>query len=241
VRNVAAGSIVTALVVVSLFVAAVVLSRHRRLAAVLCGAGFLAALTKLTIGVHTHSRVTKFDAPTMSWFAAHQSPRADWVASVITELGSPGATAAAGLLCGGVLAWIARSVLTGVVVIGTVAAAWGAEGALKVLIERPLSPAELQLAADSHSFPSGHVTGTGVLLGIIAVCIGMGRSRIDRVCLTAFVLAGVLVVALARLYLNVHWLTDVVGGALLAGVFVSLGAAVMPSAPVHFQRSSWAH
>jgi membrane-associated phospholipid phosphatase len=234
-------SIIAAVVVVSLFVAALVLSRHRRLAAALCAAAFLAALAKLTIGVHTHSRVTRFDAHTMTWFAAHQSPKLDWVAGVITELGSPGATAAAGLLCGAVLAWQARSVLPGVVVVGTVAAAWGAETALKLLIERPLSPAELQLATDSHSFPSGHVTGTGALLGIIAVCIGVGRSRIDRVCLAVFVLAGVLVVAVARLYLRVHWLTDVIGGALLAGFFVSLGAIVMPSITVHIHRSSSPH
>jgi len=217
------------------------LSGHRRLAAVLCAAALLTALAKLTIGVHTHSRVTRFDAATMSWFAAHQSAKLDWVAGVITDLGSPGATAAAGLLCGAVLAWQARSVLPGAVIIGTVAAAWVAETALKALVERPLTPAELQLSMDSHSFPSGHVTGTGALLGIIAVCIGVGRSRIDRACLAAFVLAGVLVVALARLYLCVHWLTDVIGGALLAGVFVSLGAIVMPSVSVHIHRSSSLH
>jgi membrane-associated phospholipid phosphatase len=69
----------------------------------------------------------------------------------------------------------------------------------------------------------------------------VGRSRIDRALLTVFVLAGVLVVALARLYLGVHWLTDVIGGALLAGVFVSVGAIVMPSITVHIHRSSSLH
>jgi membrane-associated phospholipid phosphatase len=232
--------IITALIVGALFLGALALSRRRRLAAGLCAAAMLAALTKLTIGVSNHGRVTRFDAATMSWFAAHQSPKLDWVAAVITDLGSPGATAAAGLLCGAVLAWQARSVLPGAVVIGTVAAAWAAETALKALVDRPSSPAELQLTAATHTFPSGHVTGTGALLGIIAVCIGVGRSRIDRALLTVFVLAGVVVVALARLYLGVHWLTDVIGGALLAGCFVSLGAVVMPSAlPTH--RSSSLH
>ena len=215
--------IITSLIVVALFLGALglALSGHRRLAAALCGAALLAALTKLTIGVHTHGRVTKLDAATMSWFAAHQHRKIDWVAGVITDLGSPGATAAAGL--------------------GTVAAAWVAETALKALLERPLTPVELQLTTDSHSFPSGHVAGTGALLGIIAVCIGVGRSRIDRACLAACVFAGVLVVAFARLYLGVHWLTDVIGGAILAGVFVSLGATVMPSAQVHIQRSLSLH
>ena len=217
------------------------LTGHRRLAAALSAAALLIALAKLTIGVNNHSRVTKFDAPTMAWFAAHQSAKLDWVAAVITDLGSPGATAAAGLLCGAVLAWQARSVLPGAVIIGTVAAAWAAEAALKALVDRPSTPAELQLTSATHTFPSGHVTGTGALLGIIAVCIGVGRGRIDRACLAVFVLAGVMVVAVARLYLGVHWLTDVIGGALLAGVFVSLGAIVMPPVSVHIHRSSSVH
>jgi hypothetical protein len=188
---------ITALIVVTLFIGACALSTHRRLAAALCGAGLLIALTKLAIGVHTHGRVTRLDAATMAWFVAHRSAEFNSAARVITALGSPGATAAAGLLCGAVLSWQARSVIPGVVVIGTVASAALAETALKAVVVRPLTPVELQLATDSHSFPSGHVTGTGALLGIIAVCVGVGRSRTDRACLTGCVVAGVLVVAIA--------------------------------------------
>jgi undecaprenyl-diphosphatase len=167
----------------------------------------------------------------MSWFIAHRSPEFDWAAKAVTALGSPGATAAAGVLCGAVLSWQARSMVPGIVVVGTVGSATLAETALKAVVARPMTPAELQLFTNSHTFPSGHVTGTGALLGIIAVCVGVGTSRAERAWLAGCVVTGVLVVAVARMYLGVHWLTDVIGGALLAGVFVSLGAAVMPSVP----------
>lgn len=71
---------IIALVVVALLIGALALSRHRRFAAALCGVALLIALTKLTIGVHTHSRVTGLDAATMSWFAAHQFSSLNWVA-----------------------------------------------------------------------------------------------------------------------------------------------------------------
>lgn len=218
---------ITALIVVALLLGVCALFSHRRLAAALRFAGLLTALTGLTIGVHTHGWVTGLDSPIMSWFVAHRSVGFNVAAAVIADLGSPAATAAAGLICGALLSWRARSVIPGVVVIGTVAAAALAEIALKAVVGRPRTPAELQFPIGSdHSFPSGHVTGTAALLGIIAVCVGVGRSRTVRAWLAGSVVAGVLVVALARLYLCAHWLTDVIAGAVLAGVFVTLSAAL---------------
>ena len=111
--------------------------------------------------------------------------------------------------------------------IATVGAATLAETAIKAVVDRPLTQAEVLasplLSTDHHPFPSGHVAGTGALLGIIAVCIGVGRSRTMRALLAALVVTGVLIVAFSRLYLGLHWLTDVVGGALLAALFVILG------------------
>ena len=44
---------------------------------------------------------------------------------------------------------------------------------------------------------------------------------------TALVGPGVVIVAFSRLYLDDHWLSDVIGGALLAGVFVILGTVAL--------------
>ncbi len=182
------GTLVTGLIVAAFFLGAQVLSEHRQVAAALRVAGLLTVLTGLMLAIH----------------------RPDVAALVITDLGSPVATAAAAVICAALLSWRARSRVPGIVVIGTVSAAALASTALKAVVDRPRPPLQWQLVLETDpSFPSGHVTGTAALLGITAVCVGMGRSRTVRAWLAGGVVTGVLVIAASRLYLGVHWLTDV--------------------------------
>jgi membrane-associated phospholipid phosphatase len=200
-------------------------------------AGLVLVLTWLAIGVHVHGWVTAFDAPTASWIgnSLHRSHGLDEASLITARLGTPVTVAAAGLIGGGLLAWRARSLRPGVVVIGTVAGAVLAETAISVVVYRPVTEAEIQalplLSTEHHSFPSGHVAGIGALLGIIAACIAVGRSRIVQALATVLVGAGVVIVAFSRLYLGCHWLSDVIGGALLAGVFVILGTVALTTRP----------
>jgi membrane-associated phospholipid phosphatase len=196
-------------------------------------AGLVLALIWLAIGVHVHGWVTAFDAPTASWIRSvghrsHVLYEASWITA---RLGTPVTVAAAALIGGALLAWRARSLRPGVVVIGTVGGAILARTAIGAVIYRPLTEAEIHasrpLSNEHHPFPSGHVAGIGALLGIIAVCIAIGRSRTVQALLAVLVGAGVVIVAFSRLYLGVHWLSDVIGGALLAGVAVILGTVAL--------------
>jgi undecaprenyl-diphosphatase len=78
-----------------------------------------------------------------------------------------------------------------------------------------------------HSFPSGRVTGTAALLGTIAVCLGVERGRAVKTTPAALVVATVVFVAVLALYTGAHTFTDVIGGMLLGGAIVALGAAVL--------------
>jgi membrane-associated phospholipid phosphatase len=217
------------LIGIALLLVAGALVGDRKRAAALVAAGLLMAFTALAIGVHVHGWVTAFDAPTASWIGKtiHRSRGLGEALRMIRRIDSPAVIAAAGLIGGALLSWRARSVRPGVIVIATVGAAVLAKTAIKAVVDRPPTQAEAlalpRLSTLHHPFPSGHVTGTGALLGIIAVCIGVGRNHTVRALLTALVVAGVLIVAFSRLYFGVHWLTDVVGGALLAALFVILG------------------
>lgn len=90
---------------------------------------------------------------------------------------------------------------------------------LKQLVDRPRPPGGL-LEATGSSFPSGHAAyagATAVSLVLLFTRSGSGGRR-------AWATAAVLVIAgmaWSRTYLQVHWLTDAVSGAIL-GVGIAL-------------------
>jgi membrane-associated phospholipid phosphatase len=207
--------------------------RSWRMPTVLGLAALVSALTWVAIGVHVHGCVTALDAPTASWIgnAVHRSHRLDEATSMTARFANNAMVAAASLIGGALLAWRARSLRPGVVVIGAVGGAVLANNAIRAVVDRPLTEAEIHaaplLSTGHHPFPSGHVAGIGALLGIIAACIAVGRSRTVQALLMILVVAGVVIVAFSRLYLGLHWLSDVIGGALLAGMAVILGTVAL--------------
>jgi undecaprenyl-diphosphatase len=149
-------------------------------------------------------------------------------------LGRPLHVAGAGVVAGTLLSIQARSVLRGLLVIGGVGAGVVGEQALKAIIKRsPQTQAGLHdgsLVHFQHTFPSGHVTGAATLLGMIAVCVGAGRSPALKAALAIPVVLGVLCVAFLALYSRAHIFSDVLGGMFLGGGIVALGAAILAGA-----------
>jgi undecaprenyl-diphosphatase len=77
-----------------------------------------------------------------------------------------------------------------------------------------------------YSFPSGHATVAVAVWGTMVLILGPGRSPRTKVLLGAAAGAISLLVAVSRLYLGVHWFTDVVGGLALGATILSCIAAL---------------
>ena len=87
---------------------------------------------------------------------------------------------------------------------------------------RPES-ADALLAASSWSFPSGHAMGTFVLCGLGAyLLLRLTRSWSVTIVVVAIALGWCLLMAFSRLYLGVHYLSDVVAGLIAAAAWVAI-------------------
>ena len=85
---------------------------------------------------------------------------------------------------------------------------------LKLVFERP-RPALTDhiVLVDSWSFPSGHSTNSMVVLGLLTVLAVRERpGRLRRTLLVAIGAFLVLAVGFSRVYLGVHWPSDVLAG-----------------------------
>jgi undecaprenyl-diphosphatase len=92
-------------------------------------------------------------------------------------------------------------------------------GSLKAAVDRPRPPGSL-IATSAASFPSGHAIASAVTaVGLVLVLAPPGPSR-WRWEVYAVVFTSVM--ALSRVYLRAHWLSDTVAGALL-GAGLALG------------------
>jgi membrane-associated phospholipid phosphatase len=115
-------------------------------------------------------------------------------------------------------------------VVGAFAGAVALEVLYKSLLYHPGPPHSLshrdgpsltdQLSGGlGNSFPSGHMVRTVVVYGLLAFVVRrLSRSRTARSLAIPVTIAVIVLMVIDRLYLDVHWESDVIGGLLLGGI-----------------------
>ena len=82
---------------------------------------------------------------------------------------------------------------------------------LKVALNRS-RPGQFYDGAESFSFPSGHATMSVVTYGFLAFLICRKQKARVRLLIVTTTVLGIALIAFSRLYLGVHWASDVIAG-----------------------------
>ncbi|WP_225754006.1 phosphatase PAP2 family protein [Actinotalea sp. Marseille-Q4924] len=121
--------------------------------------------------------------------------------------------------------WWQAALLAGAMVLSTLVSV-----TLKAVIARPRPPVDAMLvpgAETTYSFPSGHTIGTATFLLVVAYLLWVPRPTAAWLLGgLALVAGGVVLVALSRLYLGYHFVTDVVASMALAVAVLGVVVAV---------------
>ena len=144
---------------------------------------------------------------------------------VITFLGSGGFVWALALVCAVALARARRWTEVCVLLAGLLLIQLGFSE-IKTWVDRPRPPAPL-IGTRGSSFPSGHAAHSVIYVWAattIVVRLRPGMARATLVVVAGIVLTAL--VGLSRVYLNVHYLSDVSGGWALGAAAFSICAAI---------------
>jgi membrane protein DedA with SNARE-associated domain/membrane-associated phospholipid phosphatase len=168
----------------------------------------------ITEDVVSGDSLTEFDVSLHDWMRAHALPIGYRVFVAISRFGSGVAMAAIGVAVGLILVRHGRWIVLG----GWVAAFAGGgllDHLLKTIIQRPRPPEAMRfLFHESWSFPSGHSMGALVGFGMLTyvlVTLWVHR-RPAQIAIGTLAASLVLAIGLSRIYLGVHYFSDVMGG-----------------------------
>jgi undecaprenyl-diphosphatase len=191
----------------------------------------------LGASIQEQGRVTEFDAKVAE--AWHRSADPNDAARVIWDFISKTGywkrvlVAAAGAAL--VLCWRRHYVLA-LIVLGVVYGESLLQTELKSYFQRPLPPYARFPIEDG--FPSGRTMASLIGYGLMAYVLapllprrGQGRT------VAAFAIVWITLVAVSRLYLEEHWLSDVMAGLAIGIAYLAFWIAVIEAVRAHRQRS----
>jgi membrane-associated phospholipid phosphatase len=176
------------------------------------------AFGSLTEDVMAGEEAAKLDPGVLRFFVTH---RVEWLTGgmkVVTWLGSSAVVVPAVFLGAVYAALKLRRQPVAAALIAVMVGAILVSDLTKAFVDRPRPPQGLFLAhVTGSAYPSGHSEYAVAGWLMLAVALAQGQSIPVRALMVGGAALIGAVVGVSRLYLGVHWLTDVLGGA-AAGV-----------------------
>ena len=182
----------------------------------------LALLAKVGEDVFEHES-GGFDSTVRGWFLAHRTPLGETIFAWVSRIGATAPVIVVGILVGAWL-WKSRGRRVGGSVVFAPGAAVAIYDAGKLAYGRARPAGAIAARIYTYSFPSGHATTAASVVITLAYVLWRERLLPRNLAIALGALVPFLI-GVSRVYLDVHWATDVLGGWCIGVVIFGFCAA----------------
>ncbi len=203
--------------------------RRAYLRALLLVLGGGALFGVILLSVTTKTGIAAWDQPVHDWFVAQRSGSVTWLWETVTTVSSPTYLSVIGLVFAVIWAVVRREIWRPGLLMAAMAFTVAISYIIKHAVDRPRpSAADFMMGPDdAFSFPSGHTLGAAVfILSLGYLLLSRHSTKARRITVVAAAVVLIPAVAMSRLYLGYHWLSDVCASVALGIVLLGLVMAV---------------
>jgi undecaprenyl-diphosphatase len=180
-----------------------------------------------------------FDETVLAWFGAHRLRGLDEVMLDITALGT-GTVVVMIVTVAALFLWLTRHHYSAILLVVATVGSIVLNNLLKFGFERP-RPEVISWVADAHfySFPSGHAMSATVVYSTVAYLAGrLLAKHTARVAVMATALVVILLICVSRLYLGVHYPSDVIAGVTIGLAWAGFCMAALEAIQLYARRNA---
>jgi undecaprenyl-diphosphatase len=181
----------------------------------------------------------RFDEAVLRWMQAHQTP---WLEDLMIEVTMLGTWIVVLSIVGiaGLFLWLTRHQYSTVLLAVATAGGIGLNNILKIGFDRPRPQVfEWGTHVSSSSFPSGHAMSSAVVYITVAYLAGRlqktHRARIATLAVAGFIVA---LICFSRMYLGVHYPSDVAAGVIIGLSWAAFCMATLEAIQLFAKRNA---
>jgi undecaprenyl-diphosphatase len=172
--------------------------------------------------LRTHPALAAADVRVALWGAAHATSFSTAVFRAITQLGATVTIVVVGSVVGVVMALRSRRVSPLLFVALVLGGNATIVNLIKLLVDRARPTISVLAGFSGRSFPSGHSAAAAACYGSVALLVSLRWSPKHRAAAYGAAVAIAVAVACTRVFLGVHWVSDVVAGLALGWSWLAL-------------------
>jgi len=225
-----------------------IIGRHAKNAYTIFGIFLLAGAAVAVAGTwsfaelagHVRSGKTqRFDDAVMTWIGAHQVP---WIQAFMLEMTALATSSVVFTIVGiaGTFLWLNKHKHSAILLMAATFGGLLLNNLLKIGFNRPRPQIfEWGTRAASSSFPSGHAMSAAVVYFTVAYLVARLQQRhIARIATMAIAAIIVVMISVSRMYLGVHYPSDVLAGVTIGLAWAAFCMAILEAAQLYAKRNA---